>query len=173
MGRDLYIAYLNAEVIPKIDCRKLENSYYSVDKTYAKQVLGMLHNAFVQVYGTGCATAEICGEFVNVPAVIRAQKTGEICIGLVTLDLLSSGEHWDTQILTEQGVISQTSAESGNMQDRISRLIPYDYWYTPNVPNDFHVRFDLIPTEVKLMLATEDTRSLLPPPRKRHKGKER
>jgi hypothetical protein len=46
-------------------------------------------------------------EFVDVPAVIRGRNTRHIGLGIVTLDLQSSGEHSGTFFLTPRGVIDQ------------------------------------------------------------------
>ena len=170
---DAYIGFINQTVLKHVDYPKLNASYATEDKSYAKQVLALLHQAFDEAYGTTTATGEICGDSILAPAVIHARNTGEIAIGLVSLDLTSSGEHWETEFFTEYGVIPQSEPMDDVLQARIGRMIPYDYWYTIQMPNDIHVCFNNIPPEVKEMLDAKDAMLHPTPKRKRHKGKGR
>lgn len=170
---EAYGAVINGPAFERVDFEKLNASYQTKDKAYAKEILAFLHGAFAFSYGTTVATPETCGDFIVAPAVIRAKNTGEICIGLVSLDLLSSGEHCDTQFITEYGIVPQSHAKDALSRQRISRMIPYDYWYTIQMPNDIHVCFNNIPPEVKEMLDAKDAMFHPTPKWKRHKGKGR
>lgn len=64
-----------------------------------------MHDLFVEVYGTDYLDSNF--EFVGLPAVIQGRNTGHIGLGIVMLDLESSGEHWGTFFLTPMGVIDQ------------------------------------------------------------------
>ncbi len=159
MSKDPYDDFLCAvqfDILPHIDFPMLEASYSTLERTYAKKVLATLHQAFVKAYGEGALFADHCGDFVAVPAVIRAKNTGELCIGLVSLDLSSSGEHWGTDFYTKHGVLTQGMTDDPIHQERIRRMIPYDYWYTPHIAGDIHVNVFNIPSEAKELLQAKD-----------------
>ncbi|MDJ0305660.1 MULTISPECIES: hypothetical protein [Dehalobacter] len=149
----VYIEKLNKDILPKLDFKKLHESYNSSDKQYAKEVLKSLHDAFIQVYQTDYLTDREF-EFVLVPAVIKAQKTGDVSIGIVTLDIGSSSEHWGTIFFTDKGLIDDQN-ESFTKAEREyidTNFIPYDYWYTIDIERDHHVDFENVPEEICEML---------------------
>ena len=98
-----YIDKLNKDIFPQLDFEKLHESC-NADLQYAKDVLKNLHDAFVDVYQTD-SLSDRDFEFVLVPAVIQAEKTGTLSLGILTLDIASSGEHWGTIFFTDQGLI--------------------------------------------------------------------
>ncbi|MDD4493132.1 MAG: hypothetical protein PHV32_02075 [Eubacteriales bacterium] len=136
-------------VLRKVSFEHLESSLQSADKSYAGEVLKEMHNAFVKTYGTDYLDDGEY-EFVNIPAVIQSRKTGKLCLGIVTLDLESSGEHWETDFLTPYGVVSQGDPDTDvALQEYIrDNFIPYDYWYTADVEGDIHVDFDDIHEDI-------------------------
>lgn len=138
----------------KVSLEQLASSLQSSDKGYAGEVLKEMHGAFVKTYGTDYLE-EGEYEFVNIPAVIRSRNTGKLCLGIVTLDLESSGEHWGTDFLTPYGVVSQGDPDANaDLQEYIcDNFIPYDYWYTADVEGDIHVGFDGIPEDVENLIA--------------------
>ena len=140
-------------ILEDIDFEKLLESANGQDQTYAMDILKQLHQAIVDTYGTDCITVRELG-FIDVPAVIRGRKAGEVFLGLVTIDLESSGEHWNTQFIMEDGVADQSSIGDGNkwMVGFLNRVGVYDYWYTPEIPGDIHVNFELIPHKVETLL---------------------
>jgi hypothetical protein len=147
-----FISKLNRGILPKIDYGRLEKSCADGADEYAKEILGTLHKAFVDVYGSNYAD-ESTGDMVMAPAVIRARESGKLCIGLVTLDVTSSGEHWETSFLTRFGVLDQGDEQlTPKEKEYIKEMIPYDYWYTIALPRDFHVDFGSAPKEVKELL---------------------
>lgn len=171
---DAYLDYIIRCVLPYVDYSKLNDSYASKDKKYAKRTLASLHQAFVKTYGDVYVSEHTCGEMVVAPAVIRAKNSGELCVGLVTLDLSASGEHWGTDFLTEYGAISDNETKREERRARIDRLIPYDYWYTIQLERDIHVDFDNVPQDVAELLNACDTAPVIgSPSRKRNKSKER
>ena len=93
---------------------------------------------------------------MHIPAVIRSRQNGKLCLGIVTLDLESSGEHWGTEFLTPYGIISQNDPNLDNDMKKYIReqYIPYDYWYTADVENDIHISFDDIPEAVADLIDT-------------------
>ncbi len=141
-------------VLRKVSFEHLESSLQRPDKSYAGEVLKQMHNAFMKTYGTDYLDVSSY-EFVSIPAVIRSRQTGKLCLGVVTLDLESSGEHWGTDFLTPYGVMSQGDPDANaDLQKYIrDNFIPYDYWYTADVEDDIHVNFDDIPEDVDNLIA--------------------
>lgn len=133
---------------------RLITSLQSPNMSYAGELLRKMHNAFEKTYGKDCLTDKDY-EFINIPAVIRSRNTGKMCLGVVTLDLESSGEHWGTDFITPFGVVSQGDP---NMSNEIheylcKNFIPYDYWYTADVERDCHVDFNDVPDDVAKLIA--------------------
>jgi hypothetical protein len=149
---DLFVNKLNRSILPSIDYDRLEKSYSEGPGDYTKEVLDKLHKAFMDVYGSDYVN-ESTGDMVIAPAVIRAEKSGNLCIGLVTLDITSSGEHWGTSFLTRFGVLDQSDKQlTPAEKEYLQATIPYDYWYTIALPRDHHVDFESAPQEVKALL---------------------
>lgn len=141
-------------VLKNVHFVRLECSCMSTNKSYAGEVLKQMHSAFVKTYGTDYLDNGSYG-FVSIPAVICARNTGKLCLGIVTLDLESSGEHWGTEFLTPYGVVSQGDSDTNaDIQQYIrDNFIPYDYWYTADVERDIHVGFDEMPEDVQSLIA--------------------
>lgn len=148
----VYIERLNA-VIPTVDFAKLDESCNSEDDSYAKEILKRMHDICVEVYGTDHFD-NYSYEFIEFPAVIRGRNTGHIGLGIVTLDLESSGEHWGTFFLTPKGVIEQGGENIKPAESKYlsTVYIPYEYWYTVSVERDHHVDFDNAPEKVAALL---------------------
>jgi len=149
-GNDLISTYLKrvSQLFDVVDLERLDKSCNSKDNKYAKGVLKDMNEIFVDVYRTNSLVQDRYW-FVYVPAVIRGIKTGHIGIGLVLLDLRSSGEHWNTYFLTPMGLIDQneetiTPEEAKYLTET---YIPYQYWYTVGIGSDSHVDFDNIPDD--------------------------
>lgn len=141
-------------VLKNVHFVRLECSCSSPNKSYAGEVLKEMHSAFVKTFGTDYLEDGSYG-FVCIPAVIRARNTGKLCLGIVTLDLESSGEHWGTYFLTPYGIVSQGEPDTdAELQEYIRKnYIPYDYWYTADVERDIHVAFDEMPEDVQSLIA--------------------
>ena len=58
------------------------------------------------------------------PGIIQGKKTGEIAVALLGIDLLSSGEHCQTEILCKYGVVSQGN---GHLPKQITGAISARY----------------------------------------------
>ena len=140
-------------ILEEVDFEKLLESANGQDQSYAMDTLKQLHQAFVDTYGTDCITDSDLG-FIDVPAVIRGRKAGEVFLGLVTIDLESSGEHWNTQFIMEDGVVDQENCDKTARWNTefFYRVGVYDYWYTPEIPGDIHVNFESIPHKVETLL---------------------
>ena len=121
-------------ILGNVDYEKLDHSCNGKERKYAKEVLSQMHEAFISAYG--CNYLERGEyEFVELPAVICGRNSGHIALGIVTVDLQSSGEHWGTFFLTPQGVLDQgseslTEADRNYLRENFAR---YDYLYTPVV----------------------------------------
>ena len=141
-------------VLKHVHFVRLECSCMSPNKSYAGEVLKEMHGAFVKTYGTDYLDNGSYG-FVSIPAVICARNTGKLCLGIVTLDLESSGEHWGTEFLTPYGVVSQGDPDTNaDIQQYIrDNFIPYDYWYTADVDGDIHAGVDEMPEDVQSLIA--------------------
>lgn len=100
--QEAYIKSLNG-ILADIDFVKLDESCNSDKDNYVKETLKKMHGAFVEIYGTDYLDSGY--EFMDLPAVIQERGTGHIGLGIVTLDIQSSGEHWGSFFLTPRGVI--------------------------------------------------------------------
>lgn len=128
---------------------KLDQSCNSAEDDYAKEILKQMHDAFVEVYGTDYLNNSNY-EFVELPAVIQKRNTGHIGLGIVSLDLDSSGEHWGTFFLTPMGVIGQGNEKLQPTQSSYlsTVYIPYNYWYTISIERDHHKDFENAPEKI-------------------------
>lgn len=145
--QEAFIKNLN-EILTDIDFAKLDASCNSDEDGYAKETLKKMHDAFVEVYGTDYLDSGY--EFVELPAVIQGRGTGHIGLGIVTLDIQSSGEHQGTFFLTPRGVIDQGGGDMPKPHSQYLKdnYAPYDYWYTVMLERDHHVDFDNVPEKV-------------------------
>lgn len=150
---ELFIDKIN-QILKSVDFKKLDESCNSEDKSYARTILDRMHDALVEVYDTDYIDWS-CGDFIYIPAVIRGEKSGHISLGLVNLDLQSSGEHWGTYIFTEKGVLDHGGKLSDAQNTMLNaEYIPYQYWYTAYLPDDHHVDFDNVPDDVKGIISS-------------------
>lgn len=149
--QEVYIERLNA-FLPTLDFTKLDQSCNSAEDEYAKEILKQMHDIFIEVYDTDYLDSEY--EFVELPAVIQGRNTGHIGLGIVTLDLQSSGEHWGTFFFTPRGVIDQGMEKLSASDSKYLKrnYVPYDYWYTISVERDHHMDFDNVPEKIMEML---------------------
>lgn len=148
-----FIEKVNA-ILEHVDFAKLMQSANGQDLSYAQDTLKQLHQAFVDTYSTDCITNRALG-FIEVPAIIRGRNRGEIFVGLVTVDLEGSGEHWNSVFFMENGVVDQAATDNWDA-DFFHRVGVYDYWYTPEIPCDIHVNFEQIPHQVEALLRSSN-----------------
>ena len=155
---DQFIDHINAHVLPFIDYNELDRSYKTPDKAYAKGVLNILHSEMVKIYGGDTLTPdyENDDDYAVVPGVIQGMKTGNVAIALLGIDLMSSGEHCETDILCKYGLVSQGKNNLPPFMNAEISLdyIPYDYGYTARIPGDIHVQHSRLPYGIKEMLDT-------------------
>ncbi|MFI3226536.1 MAG: hypothetical protein R3Y09_03895 [Clostridia bacterium] len=141
---DRYVEFIEKNILQKIDYDLLQQSYDTKEKAYAKSVLNSLSQAAVQHYGTAYFDGFDENEYVLLPSIIRSDITGNICIALLEIDLLSSGEHCNTIFLVKYGCIPQLSYE---IPKKIKSFIrntygSYEYMYTLGIEIDHHVDID-------------------------------
>ena len=154
--RRRFIQSVNS-ILEELDFEELERSCNGSDPSYAQEILQRMHQAFLNIYRTDCLTDPGLS-LVELPAVIRGKRTGEVTLGLVTLDLAASGGRWNTVFITPVGVLSQNKEQMSRIQRTylLEKFMPYDYWYTPGVPCDAHINYDNVPYKV-VRLATACT----------------
>ena len=139
----------------KTDFNKVAASYKTEEKIEAKELLKTMYEVFCSTHKTDCVDElDTVGDgFVSLPAVIKSDKTGEICVGLVYVDIESSGEHWGTQFAFSRGFYCDDGEALPPMiKEERDRIGSYDYWYTPTFAGDIHVSFDNVPEDVQSML---------------------
>ncbi len=148
-----YIEAVNS-ILSDVDFSLLSLSCNSQNTEYAKEVLQKLHQAFVDTYGSDCIRS-VADNYLEVPAVIQGSRTGEIALGLVMLDLSSSGEHWGTAFITKHGIMESGSEGFSKSAAKYlnEHFTPYNYWYTPEIPGDIHVDFENLPGKVQTLLS--------------------
>lgn len=151
---DRFVDYINANVLPKINYEQLQASYATEEKAYAKSVLNALHTAAVEIYGTDCFEDSGELDYVLLPGIIQSKANGNLCVGLLEIDLLSSGEHCGTDFLTRYGCINQSDPE---MPDEVRKFLrgtygSYDYCYTATLENDIHVSKAHLPEKMREVL---------------------
>lgn len=150
---NLYVDYINANVLPKVNYERLQADYGTEEKAYAKSVLNALHQGVFEVYGTETFGRETAGGYVLLPGVVQSKNTGELCIALLELDLQSSGEHCATDFLIRYGCISQFE----EMQEEVQRFLKdtygaYEYGYTATLTDDIHVDKARLPQAMRELL---------------------
>ena len=83
--RRRFIQSVNS-ILEELDFEELERSCNGSDPSYAQEILQRMHQAFLNIYRTDCLTDPGLS-LVELPAVIRGKRTGEVTLGLVTVDL--------------------------------------------------------------------------------------
>lgn len=90
-----FIDKVNNEVIPCIEWVGMKNAYKNGDMAVPNDLLKMLHEKFVEVYGSD-HIEESMG-MLTVPGVVRAND-GNTYVALLIIDTESAGEHWGTTL---------------------------------------------------------------------------
>jgi len=145
----IYIQKVNQEVMPNYEWVGMKNAYKYGDMSCPKDLLKMLHEKFLEVYGTSHLARN--NHFVTVPGVVKAAD-GNLYVALLDIDCASSGEHWGTSFFTPEGVLEQ-SDEREEIRELVRKFIPYRYWYTPSLEIDHHVDWEGCPEEARNMLS--------------------
>lgn len=140
---DVYAGYINENILPYIDYDRLQESYGSEERAYAKGVLNLLHEAMIHVYGTD--RLEQAGyDYVLIPGVLQGKETGDICLALLELDIGSSGELYEVCLLTQYGLAACNNPElPKEIRDSLARTYgEFTYGYTAAIPGDIHIDKD-------------------------------
>ena len=149
---DLFVAKINDEVMKSLTVKECGRIYSQQDIPAMTSLLKDMHKAFLSVYQTEILDSDY--EWVMLPAVICAYKTDKITVGLVTLDLESSGELWAVDFLTPAGMFNpfRDDLASPFEKQMVAQWVPFDYYYTPYVPGDIHVNPSSVPESIRQML---------------------
>lgn len=155
IGKDeVFVNNINLR-LGEVDFKKVVESYKTHEYTEAKELLKMMHEEFCEAFGTSDVDELIDGDdvFIHLPAVMRSRETGELCVGLVYVDIESSGEHWGTAFAFSNGFVNQEDTDSNSpMVEERKAFGIYDYWYTPNYDGDIHTNRIHVPNDVKALL---------------------
>ena len=151
---DRYVDYINKNILSYIEYDRLQKSYGTEDKRYAKMTLYTLHEAARQIYGPVLSChGEL--DYAVVPAVVSSRENGNVCLALLGIDLMASGEHCATDFLTKYGVVSQGYVEDKEIQTFMKETYgTYHYGYTLGISGDIHVHPDGLPPEINEILST-------------------
>lgn len=153
---DYYVDYINENILATISYDTLQESYETDEKVYMKEILNALHKSAVDIYGTEYFDRLGEDEYVLLPGIVRGRDTGNICIAMLGIDLMSSGEHCETIFLTKYG--PQASFEK-EREKEITDFIHntygiYDYTYTLGIENDIHIDFEKLHPDMTEILNT-------------------
>jgi len=152
----VFINNLNMRITEeKIDVTKAADSYKSEDKTEAKDLLKSMVEAFKDTYSvTDIDKIASDGEgFIHLPAVIKGCKSGALCVGLVYVDLQSSGELHNVQFALPGGFYEEYDKDMPKEAKNVRKEIgEYDYWYPFDYSGDIHTNFNNVPDDVQKML---------------------
>jgi len=162
IGRDEYFINNLNKSLDSIDFEKVVESYKNPELSDAKDLLKLMHEEFYEAFGTDHVDDIIDKDdiFIHLPAVLKSIETGEICIGMVYVDIESSGEHWGTQFAFNKGFVSQDDKNKKNpMVEKKDAFGRYDYWYTPTYHGDIHTGLSSAPPDVRELIeyARQDT----------------
>lgn len=78
-----------------------------------------MHETFISAYGCNYLERDEY-EFVELPAVIRGRNEGYVTLGIVTVDLHSSGEHWGTFFSDTRGRFGSGREVSAGIRQEVS-----------------------------------------------------
>ena len=151
----VYINNLNMRLIEEnIDLEKVIASYKTEDKTEAKILLKSMLEAFKDTYSvTNVDEISDKGEEIAyLPVVIKGRESGELCIGIVMVDLQSSGEMHSAQYLIHNGFYEEDDVMSKKVKMIREKIGIYDYWYPLDYTGDIHVNFENVPDDVQKIL---------------------
>ncbi|MFR3730009.1 hypothetical protein [Lacrimispora sp.] len=126
-----YSDYIERNILPCIDYRKLHDSYHSVNMEYAKGILNLLYQAMIKIYGNNIFTdlknqSGNASESILIPGGAAGAK--ELCIALIVVDL--KGTVTNVEFLTEFGSCLQNcgedmpTEESHKLKEVVRRYTP-------------------------------------------------
>ena len=157
IGRNaVYINNLNLQFgEDKIDIEKVVSSYKTEDKTEAKKLLKTMVEVFKETHDVMSVDEMVDDgeDFMYLPSIIKGSESGELCIGLVLVDLSSSGEPHGAQFLLYNGFYDEYDKNMPEDAKKARAAIGnYDHWYPLDYSGDIHVDFDNVPEDVQSML---------------------
>ena len=120
MNKILRRRFSNAfhSILRSLDFEELDRACNGKDPTYAQEILQQMHQAFLNIYRTDVLT--------------------------------DAGKRWNTVFITPVGVLSQRGENMSRIQKIYlqEKFLPYDFWYTPEVPCDMRINYDHVPHSV-------------------------
>ena len=85
--------------------------------------------------------------------MIKSRETNALCVGLVLVDIESSGEHWGTQFMLDGNFYCDDSeCMTDKVKTKREEIGVYDYWYTPEFDGDIHIDKENAPEDVRELL---------------------
>ena len=114
MRRRRFVEAVNG-ILRELDFEELDRSCNGRDPSYAQEILQKMHQAFLDIYGTDCLT-DPAATVVELPAVFRGRRTGEVAVGVVAIDLTAKGCIRNAVLLTPVGVLNQSKEKLSRIQ---------------------------------------------------------
>lgn len=129
-----YIDRLNASILPHIDYIRLQQSYDTEEKAYAKGVLNLLHKAAAEVYGKEQFTeVDLENGPLVLPAVLDGAN-GTVCLGLVTIE--KGFGRTDTDFFTQYGLILGSKTQPAEIENYLwEHYLPTTFVLTMGAPS--------------------------------------
>ena len=129
-----YIDRLNAKILPRIDYIRLQESYDTDERAYAKGILNLMHKAAAEVYGKEQFTeADLANGPLVLPAVLDGAN-GTVCLGLVTIE--RGFGRTDTDFFTQYGLILGSQTQPAEIENYLwEHYLPTTYALTMEVPS--------------------------------------
>lgn len=138
-----------------VDIKKVVASYTTDDMLEAKKLLKSLTEEFKETYDVETIDEMVDDgeEFVYIPAVIKGEESGAICIGLIFADLQSSGEPHGAKFLLHDRFYDMSEKEMPDeAQKARERIGRFDHWYPLMYSRDIHSNYDNVPDDIQSML---------------------
>lgn len=135
--------------------KKVVASYKTDDMLEAKELLKALTEEFKETYDVETIDEMVDDgeDFVYIPAVIRGEKSGAICVGLILADLQSSGEPHGAKFVLHDRFYDMSEKDiPDEVKKAIKEIGSYDHWYSLDYCDDIHVDFENVPEDVQSML---------------------
>lgn len=146
-----YNDFIEKNILPRIDYKKLFESYQTEEMEYAKGVFNCLHRGLKKIYGSDILTfpnnqkSEVT-ELVLIPGVVYGNK--ELSLALLVVDLY--GRLIKINFITEAGVCK--APYNGMSFEEEKRFSPYIYGYAAYLPGK-RLCIDKLPYKAKEFLS--------------------
>lgn len=153
-----YNDFIERNILPRIDYKKLYESYHTEEMEYAKGVFNCLQRGVIKIYGSDTIIfpneqkSEVT-ELVLIPGIVYGNK--ELCLALLVVDLF--GRLIKINLFTEVGVckdpyIGMPYEEKKQLETIENRYSPYIYGYAAYLPGE-NCCVDKLPYKAKEFLS--------------------